>query len=125
MYHLGGKPIARSTLARVNEKQPYQLYEALFGKLLKRCQSLPGQRRFRFKNPLYSLDASLIDLSINLFPWARNNATKASVKLHVGLNHERMIPEFVWISDGKQSELIAGQPKGNHCLRQVDMVGSH
>lgn len=117
LYHLGGKPIARSTLARVNEKQPYQLYEALFGKLLKRCQSLPGQRRFRFKNPLYSLDASLIDLSIHLFPWARNNADKASVKLHVGLNHERMIPEFVSISDGKQSELIAGRgfdfPRGS------------
>jgi hypothetical protein len=78
----------------------------LFTKLLARCQTLPGQHRFRFRNPLYSLDASLIDLSIKLFPWASCNADKAAVKLHVGLNHERMIPEFVAISDGKESELI-------------------
>ena len=31
-YQLGVKGISRSSLARVNEKQPYTLYEALFGK---------------------------------------------------------------------------------------------
>lgn len=61
LYHLGAKPVARTTLARLNERQPHELYQALFGKLLARCQTLPRQHKFRFRNPLYSLDASLID----------------------------------------------------------------
>lgn len=117
LYHLGGKPIARTTLARINERQPHELYQALFGKLLARCQTLPGQHRFRFRNPLYSLDASLIDLSLKLFPWAHSSTGKASMKLSVGLNHDRMIPEFVAVSDGKQNDMVAGRafnfPRGS------------
>ncbi len=60
-YHLDIGTVSRSSLARVNEQQPYQLYEALFYKLLSRCQSLAPKHSFRFKNKLYSLDASTID----------------------------------------------------------------
>ena len=41
LYHLGVGRVARSSLARVNERQPHELYEALFGRLLARC----GRRR--------------------------------------------------------------------------------
>ncbi len=68
LYHLGGKPIARTTLARLNEQQPAELYKALFHKLLNRCKSQSGKHKFTFKNPLYSLDASALDLSMNIFP---------------------------------------------------------
>lgn len=117
LYHLGAKPVPRTTLARLNEKQPFELYQALFSKLLGRFDNQPSNHKFRFKNPLYSLDASLIDLSVNLFPWAQCNKDKAAVKLHVGLNHGNMIPEFVALSNGKESELIEGRkfefPKGS------------
>jgi len=69
LYHLGAKPIAKTTLARLNENQPCDLYQSLFYKLLRRFNIQPSSHKFRFKNPLYSLDASLIDLSINIFPW--------------------------------------------------------
>jgi hypothetical protein len=39
LYHLGARPVARSSLARVNEAQPWQLYEALFGVLYERCRA--------------------------------------------------------------------------------------
>ena len=68
LYHLGAQPVPRSSLARLNEKQPYTMYEALFNQLYSRCQKLAPKHRFRFKNKLYSLDASLIDLSLNIFP---------------------------------------------------------
>lgn len=117
LYHLGARPIARTTLARLNEQQPFELYQALFHKLLDRCLRQPTPHKFRFKHPLYSLDASLIDLSVNLFPWAQCNQDKAAVKLHVGLNHGSLIPEFAALSDGKESELIEGRrfdfPKGS------------
>lgn len=117
LYHLGAKPIARSTLARLNEKQPAELYEALFYKLLARCKSQPGKHKFRFKNPLYSLDASALELSLSLFPWAAHRDDAANVKLSVGLNHATDIPEFVALSDGNESDMVEGRkfafPKGS------------
>ena len=117
LYHLGAKPIARTTLARLNEKQPAELYEALFHKLLGRCKNQPGKHKFRFKNPLYSLDASALDLSMKLFPWAAHRDDTANVKLSVGVNHATDIPEFVALSDGNENDMVAGRkfsfPKGS------------
>ena len=117
LYHLGGKPIARSTLSRLNEQQPAELYEALFYKLLGRCKSHPGKHKFRFKNPLYSLDASALDLSMKLFPWAAHRDDTANIKLSAGLNHATDIPEFVALSDGNENDMVEGRkfqfPKGS------------
>ena len=108
-YHLGVSEVTRSSLAGVNEKQPYTLYEALFGKLLKRCQGQAPRHGFRFKNKLYSLDASTLDLCLSLFPWAKFRQTKGAVKLHVGLDHDGYLPTFVHITDGKTSDIKGAQ----------------
>ena len=50
LYHLGVGRVARSSLARVNEKQPHELYEALFGRLLARCRKTAPGHGFRFHN---------------------------------------------------------------------------
>ncbi len=117
LYHLGGKPIARTTLARLNECQPAELYQSLFFKLLGRFKKQPGKHKFKFKNPLYSLDASAIDLSLNLFPWAAHREDTANVKLSVGLNHATEIPEFVAVSDGNENDMVQGRqfrfPRGS------------
>lgn len=117
LYHLGAKPIARSTLARLNEQQPAALYESVFNRLLARCTNLPGKHKFRFKNPLYSLDASAIDLSLTVFPWAAHRDDTATVKLSVGLNHGTQVPEFVALSDGQENDMVQGRqfgfPKGS------------
>ncbi|MFT4629328.1 MAG: hypothetical protein ACI8PV_000437 [Dinoroseobacter sp.] len=39
LYYLGSVRLTRSNSSRINESKPYELYEALFGTLLKRCQS--------------------------------------------------------------------------------------
>lgn len=109
LYHLGAKPVARTTLSRLNEKQPYTMYEALFNQLYARCQQLAPKHRFRFKNKLYSLDASLIDLSLNIFPWAHYALGKAAMKLHVSLDHAGYIPQFAAITEGKVSDIELGR----------------
>ena len=109
LYHLGTEPIARSSLARLNEQQPYTFYEALFARLYARCQSLAPGHGFRFKNKLYSLDASLIDLSLSIFPWAHYALGKAAMKLHVGLDHAGHLPAFVTVTDGKTSDIEVGR----------------
>ncbi len=109
LYHLGADAMARSSLARLNEQQPYTLYEGLFAKLYARCQGLAPGHRFRFKNKLYSLDASLIDLSLKIFPWAHYALGKAAMKLHVGLDHAGYLPAFVTVTDSKTSDITVGR----------------
>lgn len=109
LYHLGSAKLTRSNLSRINEDKPYALYEALAGKLLNRCQGMAPGHKFRFKNPLYSLDASTIDLCLSVFPWASFRSTKGAIKLHVGLNHDGYLPEFVTITEGKSSDVEMGR----------------
>jgi len=109
LYHLGSSGVSRSSLARVNENQPYTLYEALFHKLLARCQGVAPRHGFRFKNKLYSVDASTIDLCLSVFPWAKFRSTKGAVKLHVGLDHEGLLPSFVTVTDGKAHDVTVGR----------------
>jgi putative transposase len=85
------------------------MYEALFAQLYQRCQQLAPKHRFRFKNKLYSLDASLIDLSLKIFPWAHYALGKAAMKLHVSLDHAGYIPQFAAITEGKVSDIELGR----------------
>lgn len=105
LYHLGVGRVARSSLARVNRDQPHGLYEALFGRLLGRCRSVAPGPRFRFRNPLMSLDATHIDLCLAVFDWAEYSTTKGAVKVHVGLDHAGHLPSFVRVTDGKGSDI--------------------
>lgn len=71
LYHLGMKETTRATLARVNRDQPASLYETIFYYLLKQCQDIALCHKFSFKNKVYLLDATVIDLCLALFPWAK------------------------------------------------------
>ena len=109
LYHIGATLVSRSSLARVNEQQPHTLYEALFNKLLARCHAMAPRHGFRFKNNLYSLDASTIDLCLSIFPWATFRTTKGAIKLHVGLDHSGYLPSFMTITEGKVHEVNVGR----------------
>lgn len=108
LYHVGARPVTRSSLARVNEEQPWTLYEALFGELYARCRRLAPRHGFRFKNKLYSLDTSLIDLSLKIFPWAHYALGKAAMKLHLGLDHDGLLPAFATVGESRGSDVAGG-----------------
>lgn len=117
LYHLGSAKLSRSNLARINEDKPYQLYEQLYGKLLSRTSHLAPGHGFRFKNELYSMDATTIDLCLSVFPWANFRKNKAGIKLNVAMNHRGKLPEFVSMSNANEHEVKAGRdvdfPKGS------------
>jgi len=95
LYHLGLTQIKRSTLSDANKKRPCEIFQALFYKLSERCQTLTPKHKFKFKNPLYTWDATLISLCLSLFPWSKFGKTKGALKLHVQLNHNGHIPDFM------------------------------
>jgi hypothetical protein len=110
LKHLGITAPHRSTLAYANEHRPWQLYRAVFQELLARCQPLAkGRRKFRFKNPLVSLDSTVIDLCATLFDWAHFRRTKGAVKLHCLLDHDGYLPSVVVITDGKRHDVRVGR----------------
>ena len=104
LYHLGAKPVSRSTFADANNVRPASFYDALFTKIYQRCRIVSPKHKFKFKNKLFSLDASVIDLSLSAFPWARFRRTKSAVKIHTLLDHSGYLPAFVAITDGKTHE---------------------
>ena len=100
-YHLGSGAVKRATLSRANQNLSSRFYEALFIKLYARCQSGAPSHKFRFKNKLFSLDASLLDVSMKVFPQAEYNKMKGAYKLHVGLDHDGLIPAFAAVTLGR------------------------
>jgi len=104
LYQFGVKPVRRSTLAYANAHRTHELFKKIFERMLSKCLPLAPKHKFRFKNPLYSLDATTIDLCLSLFNWAKFRTTKGAVKLHVKLNHAGYLPMFVHVTTGREHE---------------------
>ena len=103
-YNTGGGEVTRSSLGRANQSLTSRFYESLFSKLYKRCQFASPSHPFRFKNKLFSLDSSLPEVSLKVFPQADYNRLKAAYKLHLGLDHDGLIPAFATITSGKTGD---------------------
>lgn len=112
LVHLGlQRAPTRSTLAYANTHRPWQLYQTVFEDLLHRCQALAAtkRRRFRFKHPLRSLDATVIELCAQVFGWARFQRTKGAIKLHLQLDHQGCLPCWALVTDGDTNEVRIAQ----------------
>ena len=104
-YHLGLKNAVRSTISYANSKRTYRLMESTFYHLLKKCRDITPRHKFRFNNPLYTLDATVIDLCLSMFPWAKFRERKGALKIHMLLDHRGTIPSFMVVTDAKQHEV--------------------
>lgn len=106
LQHLGVKQAPkRSTLSYANAHRTWELYERLFYDLLRTCKGVAPNKNFRFKNRLMSIDASIIDLCISMFDWAKYRKTKGAVKLHLVLDHDGYLPVFADLTEGKDADL--------------------
>ena len=106
-YHHGINPVKRFTLTYANENRPYQIYQDLFYSLLIKLLGKKKHHNFKFINPLYSIDSSIVDLCLNLFPWAHFRRNKGGIKLHVKLDHSEYVPSLISITTAKVHEINA------------------
>lgn len=113
LRHLGGmnEAPARSTMSYANAHRPWEFFRSVFHLVLGEAQALAREKRrkFRFKNPLYSIDASTIDLCLSVFDWARYKRAKGAVKLHLLLDHQGYLPCWAYITDGKAGDVSAAR----------------
>jgi len=104
-YHLGVKPAPRSTLADANNRRPWEIYQELYLSILERCRAMIPKHNFRFKNPLFTIDSSVIDLCLSVFPWAKFRKRKGAIKMHCRLDHSGLLPDIIIVSDGKKHDV--------------------
>jgi putative transposase len=108
LFHLGisgkVKEVKRSTLSYANKNRDANLFKSLFAVVLLKAQTMKVSHGFPFKNPLYSIDATTIDLCLKLFPWADFRENKGGIKLTVKLDHQGKIPCFVTESNARQHD---------------------
>ena len=104
LYHMGirGK-VSRNTLAHANETREWRIY-ADFGQALIRIarELYAGEDLgLELDQTVYALDATIIDLCLSVFPWAKFRKGKAAVKLHTLLDLRGRIPVIVRITHGR------------------------
>jgi transposase len=80
LYHIGARPVARSTLAEANETRPAAVFGGLFAHMCARAQ--PGKAR-AVKEAIYLIDSTSIDLSRQFAHWARFSAEQCAAKAHI------------------------------------------
>lgn len=108
-HHLGVNSVAKSSLSYANNNRDYEIFEKLFYALLDQCKEVTVKNRFSFENPLYSLDSSVIRVSLGLFDWAQYTKTKGALKLHTLLDNKKGLPELINITDGRKGDLTAAK----------------
>jgi hypothetical protein len=108
LYHMGirGK-ISRSTIADANENRDWRIYCDFAQILIHQARQLYANDDFglQLQETVYALDATIIDLCLSVFPWARYRKTKGAIKLHTLLDLKGNIPSFIAITAGKVHEV--------------------
>ena len=112
LYHLGIRgAVARSTLADANEKRDWRIFADFARRLVVEARRLYVSEPLGLEEidqrerTVYALDATTIDLSLSVFPWARFRTTKAGVKMHTLLDLRGSIPAFTWITEARLADV--------------------
>ena len=108
LSHLGiTKPPCPSTLAYANEHRPWEVFRDVFFKVRGQCEDIARlqKRKFRFHNPVESMDATLIPVCLSAFDWAHYRRAKGAIKLHMLLSHQGYLPKWATITTGKIHEV--------------------
>lgn len=108
-HHLGINTVSKSSIARVNNTRDPIVFEKLFYEFLEQCKLVTESRKFSFNNPLYSLDASVVNLCLSLFDWAKYRTKKGALKMHVLLDNRTGLPTVVSVTEGNIADVVAGR----------------
>jgi hypothetical protein len=108
LYHSGIRgTVKRCNLAYANEKRDARLFAEVAMCLMRRARRLYAGTppELGLDGELFAVDATLIDLSLALFPWARWQGSQAAVKLNVMLSVASELPSFCTLVPGKRHDV--------------------
>jgi len=108
-YHLGfGIGVSRSNLANANEKRDYRIFEQFAYDLIsqaRECCIADSDFNLSISGNVYAFDASVIDLCLNVFWWAKFRKKKGAIKLHTLYDVKTSIPTFIHITTGSMHDV--------------------
>jgi transposase len=106
LYHLGAKPVCRSTLADANAHRPATVFTELLAEMLHRAHR--GLRRAVAEATLL-IDSTSLALNARSGAWARFSATACGAKLHVIDDPQAAQPLYAAISPARVNDITVAQ----------------
>lgn len=109
IYNLGfSTKVKRSTLAKANELRDWRIYQDLAEMLITEARKLyidDKQFKLELDGACYAIDSSVIELCLNVFPWAKLKTVRAAIKLHMQLDLQGNIPTLFSLTTAKTHDL--------------------
>lgn len=114
LNHLGilVKSPSRSSLSYINQHRDWRMFREFYF-LLKEMLQAEGyfiRKKFRkIDKKIYLLDSSIISVCLSVFDWAKYRQEKGAIKLHTLLDYDGCLPSYMFITEGKQSDVKHAQ----------------
>ena len=106
LYHLGMEAVTKSTLSEAMNRRNLEIFKALFEEILDRVMAVVPKHKFKFKNPLYAIDSTTIDLCLSRYNWAYYRKHKGAIKLHSELDLSGNLPCFLLMSNCSSNGIL-------------------
>ncbi|MDQ8184216.1 DUF4372 domain-containing protein [Pelagicoccus sp. SDUM812002] len=101
LYAMGIRgSVSKSNLAYVNERRDWRMFFDLADILMRKARRLHSKERYieEIDQAVYDLDASIVDLCMSLFPWARFRRAKSAVKNQAMIDLRGPMPAFIAVT---------------------------
>ena len=102
----------KSSLSYINKHRIWELFRDYYFALFNKFSSSMSFQRTKFKNiakKILLLDSTTISLCLSAFNWARYRESKGALKLHMLLDYDGCLPTYVYMTDGKGSDVKVAQ----------------
>lgn len=109
LYHLGLRgPVRRSTLSDALAMRDWRIFAELGQGLIQQARKLYTNEPevLDLEQSVYALDATIIDLCLSVYPWARFDALRSGVKVHTQLELHSHLPAQMLVSLANFQEVV-------------------
>jgi hypothetical protein len=106
LYHLGARPVQRSTLADANAHRPSAVFSELFASMVSRANR---SLRRKVGESVYLIDATGLPLNGLSADWAHFSAKACGAKLHVVYDPDAVRPIYAAVTPAKVNDITVAQ----------------
>ena len=106
LYHLGSRPVQRSTLSDANARRPSAVFAELFAAMVQRAHR--GLRR-ALGESVYLIDSTALPLTGLSAHWAHFSAQACGAKLHVVYDPDADQPIYAAVTPYKVNDITVAQ----------------
>lgn len=107
------KSPSRSSLSCINQhRDDWRMFRDFYFMLKEKLHAegyFIRKKLRKINKKIYLLDSSIISVCSSVFDWAKYRQEKGAIKLHTLLDYEGCLPSYMFITEGKQSDIKHAQ----------------